>query len=67
LRLGELDEVKLRGAISAVLTDPGYRSNAHRLRAAIERSGGVRKAAEIIETVARTQQPVVSLCHSSPR
>jgi zeaxanthin glucosyltransferase len=40
---------KLRGVIQRVLTDKSYRQNAVRLQQAIEQSGGVKYAADLIE------------------
>jgi MGT family glycosyltransferase len=56
--LHKLTAEKLRSAIELVLTDPSYRQNAERLSKAIDRAGGVRRAADIIEQAAATGQPV---------
>lgn len=58
LRLGDLDDPTIQAAIAEVLSDSGYRTHARRLGMAMETSGGVAKAAEILETVARTHRPV---------
>lgn len=49
---------RLARAIRAVLDDPAYAAAAGRLRAEIGRAGGVRVAADIVETVVRTGRPV---------
>jgi zeaxanthin glucosyltransferase len=49
---------KLRAAVKRVLTDDKYKQNAVRLQAAIRRAGGVSRAADIVEQVAQTRQPV---------
>lgn len=51
---------KLRNAIERVFTESGYRENALRLQAAIQRAGGVRTAADIVERVVATGQPCLS-------
>lgn len=56
--LNRLTIPHLRSAVSRVLTDESYRKNALRLQDAIERAGGVTKAADIIEQVAVTGKPV---------
>jgi zeaxanthin glucosyltransferase len=48
----------LREAIKQVLTNNAYRQNALKLQAAMQRSGGVKKAADIIEQVVSTDKPV---------
>ena len=56
--LSKLSVPRLRAAIERVLTEPSYRENALRLQRAIQQAGGVPRAAEIVETVIRTRQPV---------
>ena len=51
VQLKNITAEKLRIAISKVLTDDSYRQNALKLQKAMERSGGVKKAADIIEQV----------------
>ena len=46
---GQSSVARLRTAIERTLNDPAYRSAAGRLRAAIQRSGGVSRAADIVE------------------
>ena len=58
--LKQLNVAKLRRAIEKVLTDDAYKKNALRQKEAIERSGGVKKAADIIEQVTQTGQPISS-------
>jgi zeaxanthin glucosyltransferase len=51
---------KLRKAISRVLTEPSFKANALRLKQAIARSGGTSRAADVVEAVLETRQPVLS-------
>ena len=51
---------KLRSAINRVWTDPSYRNNAQRLQNAIAASGGVVRAADIVEQAIRTGVPVLT-------
>jgi MGT family glycosyltransferase len=60
LRLNQLSEITLRAAIVEVLSDASYRNNAQRLQRIIQASGGVDRAADILEQVAQTRQPVVA-------
>lgn len=60
IQLDTLNETTLREAISDVLTESSYRQNAQRLQQAIQSSGGVKQAADIIEKVAQTRQPVLA-------
>lgn len=50
---------RLRAAIDQVWGDPGYRTNAQRLQQAIATSGGVARAADIVEQAISTGQPVL--------
>lgn len=50
---------KLRPVIQKVLTENSYRQNALRLQAAIQQAGGVKRAADIVEQVVATGQPVL--------
>lgn len=58
--LKQLSVPKLRTAITKVLTEGAYREKAIALQQAIERSGGVSKAADIIEQVILTEKPVLA-------
>lgn len=51
---------RLRTAIDRVWGDPAYRHNAQRLQQAIAASGGVARAADIVEQAIGTGQPVLS-------
>jgi zeaxanthin glucosyltransferase len=51
---------KLRTAIMKVLTEESYKKRAIALQEAIQRSGGVQKAADIIEQVISTKKPVLA-------
>ncbi|NDJ16656.1 glycosyl transferase family 1 [Myxacorys almedinensis A] len=57
--LKRLSVSKLRSAIQHVLTKETYKDNALRLQAMIQRSGGVKKAIDIVEQVAATGKPVL--------
>ena len=52
--LDRLTVPKLQAAIRKVLSDNSYRENATKLREAIQRAGGVRRAADIVEQVVST-------------
>ncbi len=56
--LSDLSIPKLRSAIKRVLTEDSYRQNAFRLQEAIRRSGGVSRAADIVEQVIAMGKPV---------
>ena len=56
--VAQLSETKLRAAIEQVLTEDSYRQNASRLKQAIASSGGVNRAADIVEIAISTGQPV---------
>jgi MGT family glycosyltransferase len=58
--LSRLSVPKLRAAIKRVLTEESYKHNASRLQQAIHRSGGVSRAADIIEQAVSTGKPVLS-------
>lgn len=51
---------RLRAAVKRVLTEDSYKQNAVRLQTAIHRAGGVSRAADIVEQVAQTGQPVLA-------
>jgi zeaxanthin glucosyltransferase len=57
--LKQVSVEKLQAAIQQVLTDDTYRILALKLQIAIQQSGGVRKAADIIEQVMATGKPVL--------
>jgi len=58
--ISKLNAEKLKTAVEKVLTNESYKNNALRLQEAIKNSGGVSKAADIIEQVAATKKPVLS-------
>jgi zeaxanthin glucosyltransferase len=51
---------RLRAAVKKVLTEDTYKQNAVKLQAAIHRAGGVSRAADIVEQVAQSRQPVLA-------
>jgi zeaxanthin glucosyltransferase len=51
---------KVRSAIEKVLTQESYKKRAIEMQEAIVRSGGVKKAADIIERVVMTGKPVLA-------
>ncbi len=58
--LSRLNAPRLKAAITRVLYEPSYRRNAATLRDAIQRSGGVRRAADIVESAFSNRRPVIS-------
>jgi zeaxanthin glucosyltransferase len=50
----------LQASVKRVLAEDTYKQNAVRLQAAIRRAGGVSRAADIVEQVAQTGQPVLA-------
>lgn len=58
LSVRRLSVRRLQAAVKRVLTERSYREKARILQVAIRRSGGVARAAEIIEQVAATGKPV---------
>jgi zeaxanthin glucosyltransferase len=56
--LNKLTAAKLKTALTLVLTKESYRHNALRLKQSISQSGGVSRAADIIELAISTRQPV---------
>jgi UDP:flavonoid glycosyltransferase YjiC (YdhE family) len=58
--LAQLSVPKLRAAIEQVLSEESYRKNASRLKDAIAHSGGVSRAADIVEQAIYTGKPVQS-------
>ena len=63
--LKRLNVPRLHAAIRRVLREDSYKQNALRLQNAIDRAGGVTRAADIIERVVATRQPVLSLATQS--
>ncbi|MFM6437478.1 MAG: glycosyl transferase family 1, partial [Microcystis panniformis] len=51
----------LRKAIEKVLSFPSYRENALRMQKALQKTGGVKMAADIVEKAISTGQPVPSV------
>ncbi|MEG4149161.1 glycosyltransferase [Microcoleus sp. Pol12B5] len=58
--LKELSVSKMRSAIVKVLTQESYKQRAIEMQGAIGRSGGVKRAADIIEQVVLTGKPVLA-------
>lgn len=58
--LKKLTVPRLKAAIAKVLTEDSYQQNAVRLQTAIKQSGGVSRAADIIEQVVATGKPVLA-------
>lgn len=58
--LAKLNVPKLQLAIDRVFTDRSYRDNAKKLSAAIEKAGGVKYAADIVERVLQTNSPALN-------
>ncbi|WP_017314909.1 glycosyltransferase [Mastigocladopsis repens] len=56
----QLTTERLRATIERVLGNPAYQTAALRLKASCEQAGGVTKAADIIERVITTGQPVLA-------
>ncbi len=56
--LNKLTAARLEKALKLVLTKESYRQNALRLKQSIAKSGGVSRAADIIELAISTRQPV---------
>jgi zeaxanthin glucosyltransferase len=54
----KLTATRLQTALKLVLTEPSYQENALRLKRSIATSGGVNRAADIIELAISTRQPV---------
>lgn len=57
--LKRLSEARLRRAIDRVRQDGRYRHQAQRLQQAIQRSGGVQRAADLVEQAIHTGRPVL--------
>jgi zeaxanthin glucosyltransferase len=60
ITLPKLTSSRLQGAIKKVLTEDSYKQNAVKLQTAIRLAGGVSRAADIVERVAQTGQPVLA-------
>jgi zeaxanthin glucosyltransferase len=60
ITLPKLSSLGLQAAIEKVLTEDAYKQNAVRLQTAIRHAGGVSRAADIVEKVAKTGQPVLA-------
>ncbi|MEH1828671.1 MAG: glycosyltransferase [Nostoc sp.] len=58
--LSQLTVPRLQSVIQRVMTGDCYKDNASKLQAAIQRSGGVSRAADIVEQVVATRKPVLS-------
>lgn len=58
--LNKLSGARLHAAVKQVLTEDTYKHNALRLQAAIRDAGGVSRAADIVERVVQTGQPVLT-------
>jgi UDP:flavonoid glycosyltransferase YjiC (YdhE family) len=58
--LKKLSVPKLRSAIEKVLTQESYKQRAIEMQEAIRRSGGVKRAADIIEQAVLTRKPVLA-------
>lgn len=54
--LKRLTLLRLKQKISQVLSEDRYRQNARRMQSAIERSGGVKSAADIVERLAQARE-----------
>src|SRR5262249_51246280 len=59
LPVKQLSARRLRPLLEKVLHDPGYRASSRRWQAEIVRAEGLRRAAEIIEQVVKSQAPVL--------
>ncbi|AFZ31456.1 glycosyltransferase, MGT family [Gloeocapsa sp. PCC 7428] len=61
LALHKLNISNLRSTIKRVLTDNSYKQNACRIQQSIQLSGGVKRAANIIEQVTRSQRGAIAV------
>lgn len=59
ISLRKLNVEKLRAVTQSVLTHPSYKEAALRLQSACRSAGGAQRAADIIETVVATGQPIL--------
>jgi zeaxanthin glucosyltransferase len=60
IQLKELSVPKVRSTIGKVLTQESYKQSPIALQDTIARSGGVKKAADIIEQALLTRKPVLA-------
>lgn len=58
--LVRLNVSRLRVAIQEVLSQDFYKNNASRLQAAIQRAGGVKRAADIVELAISKEKPILA-------
>lgn len=58
ISVSQLKAFKLQAAIQKVLNTESYAHNAKQLEQAIARSGGVKRAADIVEQVTRSKMPI---------
>jgi MGT family glycosyltransferase len=63
--LRKLSQEKLREAVRAVLYQESFRTRARELQSAIQRAGGLSRAADIVETALLTKLPVLSTARSA--
>lgn len=56
-----LNTTALKNCIERVLQEPSYRANAERLSVEIKKSGGLPRAADIVEQAIKTRAPVINL------
>ncbi|MDJ0544032.1 MAG: glycosyltransferase, partial [Microcystis sp. M53601_WE4] len=59
--ISRLEVPRLRKAIEKVLSFPSYRENALKMQKALQKTGGVKMAADIVEKAISTGQPVLSV------
>jgi zeaxanthin glucosyltransferase len=59
VQLSKLTVPRLKAAIDRVFENPSYRENAAKLATAIQKSGGVNQAANIVEQVVETKAPML--------
>jgi zeaxanthin glucosyltransferase len=59
VQLSKLTVPRLKAAIDRVFENPSYRENAAKLATAIQNSGGVNQAANIVEQVVKTKAPML--------
>ena len=60
IKLSRLSALKLRNIIIEVLDNPSFRAHSRQMQQHLKDSGGVVRAADIIEQAAQTGQPVIS-------
>lgn len=64
--LAKLTASRLREAVNQVLTNETYKANAQRLQRAIQESGGVSRAADIVEKAIATREAVLADNSATP-